>query len=273
MERAAIVGVYDYIGYSLCRYMLDAGLEVDGIHPAGNKEDYYTEEKRLEIGRNANFSEIDLADWKVEKTGESLFVSLFELLLERSGTVAVLETLLNKLEGLHAKKLQTVLILPAYFAQENVKHKENESELNRMIYSKESNVLTIYLPTIFGPWQPEKFYFQQVMLKSTRDGRHLPDIGPWEWTDDCLYIDDAVKTIKELAESGERGQYILSSGKLDRWKECAKELLGNDIAFPRTAQPTIKPTVKVWKVSRNEQVSRGLSKQKELYDRLQDSQD
>lgn len=45
MERATILGIYDFIGYSLCRHMLDLGFEIDGIHQSGNIDDYFTEEK------------------------------------------------------------------------------------------------------------------------------------------------------------------------------------------------------------------------------------
>ncbi|WP_035209289.1 hypothetical protein [Mesobacillus boroniphilus] len=85
MERATILGIYDFIGYSLCRHMLDLGFEIDGIHQSGNIDDYFTEEKRLEIGRNANFSEISLQGWEAERAEGFLFVTLFESLQTRNG--------------------------------------------------------------------------------------------------------------------------------------------------------------------------------------------
>lgn len=273
MERATILGIYDFIGYSLCRYMLDQGVEIDGIHPEGNIEDCFTEEKRLEIGRNANFTEIGLQDWDVESAEGFLFVTLYESLQTRNGINDLMEALLNKLENRHLKRLPTAVILPAIFAQENVELSETAAKITRFISSRKSTILTIYLPTIYGPWQPEGYFFQQVLSHPSTEGRKIPDIGEWEWTHDCLYIDDAVKTIKEMAESGQQGQHILSSGEQDRWLKCAEELIGKDTAILRNEvkPPVIKGSIQVRTVEKNEQISKGLSRQKEQFTRIQDS--
>ena len=273
MERATILGVYDYIGYSLCRHMLELGVEIDGIHQEEAKENYFTEEKRMEIGRNANFSEVSLKDWEAEAAEGYLFVTLFDSLQTRKCTNDLLKALFSKLENRHLKKLATVIVLPAYFAQENVELREAEARISRFINSQESTILTIYLPTIYGPWQPEEYFFQQAMSLTSNNDRKIPDISQWEWTHDCLYIDDAVKTIKELAESGHKGQYILSSGNHDRWLQCAEELLGQDasILSDDVAAPVIKESIQVRIVRQNEQISKGLSRQKEQFSRIQDS--
>ncbi|WP_226675762.1 hypothetical protein [Mesobacillus jeotgali] len=273
MERATILGVYDFIGYSLCRHMLDLGVEIDGIHQSGNIDDYFTEEKRLEIGRNANFSEISLQDWEAEQAEGFLFVTLFESLQTRNGTDDLLKALLSKLEDRHLNKLPTAVILPAYFAEENMDFREVETKISTYIKNRKSTLLTIYLPTIYGPWQPEECFFQQVIFHSSSNRRKLPDISKWEWTHDCLYIDDAVKTIKEMAESGQQGQYILSSGEKDRWLKCAEELIGQDAAKLRNevAAPVIKETIEVRTLGQNEQICKGFRKQKEHFTRIQDS--
>lgn len=273
MERATIFGIYDFIGYSLCCYMLDLGVEIDGIHPEADIEDYFTEEKRLEIGRNANFTEIGLQEWEVEGAEGILFVSLFESLQTRNGNEELMEALLSKLENRHLKKLPTAVILPAYFAQDKVELSERDAKIIRFVSSRQSTLLTIYLPTIYGPWQPEECFFQQVMFHTSFDGRKIPDIGQWEWTDDCLYIDDAVRTIKDMVDSGCQGHYILSSGKQDRWLQCAEELIGKDIALLRNkvVPPVIKGSIQVRTVNQNEQISKGLSRQKERFTRIQDS--
>lgn len=273
MERATILGIYDFIGYSLCRHMLDLGVEIDGIHQSGNIDDYFTEEKRLEIGRNANFSEISIEDWEAERAEGFLFVTLFESLQTRIGTNDFLEALLNKLEDRHLKKLPTVVVLPAYLADKNMDFRESETKINRYFNNRKSTLLTIYLPTIYGPWQPEECFFQQAISHYSNNVREIPDISKWEWTHDCLYIDDAVKTIMEMAESGQQGQYILASGEQDRWLQCAKELLGQDAAILRNevAAPVIKEAIQVRAVNQNEQISKGLSRQKEHFTRIQDS--
>ncbi|WLR53852.1 hypothetical protein LC048_15205 [Mesobacillus subterraneus] len=273
MERATILGIYDFIGYSLCRHMLDLGVEVDGIHQSGKIDDYFTEEKRLEIGRNANFSEISLKDWEAEQSEGFLFVTLFESLQTRNGTNDLLKALLSKLEERHLKKLPTAVILPAYCAEENTDIREAETKISSSISNWKSTLLTIYLPTIYGPWQPEECFFQQALSQSSLNGRNVPPISKWEWTHDCLYIDDAVKMIMEMAESGQQVQYILSSGEQDRWLQCAEELIGQDAAILRNevAAPVLKESIQVRIVGQNEQVSKGLRRQKEQFIRIQDS--
>ncbi len=274
MERAAIVGVYDYIGFSLCRHLLEAGVEIEGIHSTGKINDYFTEEKRLEIGRNANFSEIDIKNWEADGKDDFLFVALFEALQNRKETVDFPGTVIGELENNHSKKTRTVVILPAYLAFEDAKLKDTVDELNRFIDCKDSAFLTIFLPTIYGPWQPEEFFFQQAMNCLSFDGREIPDVCQWEWTYDALYIDDAIEAIKEMAESGVQGQYLLSSGEENRWMECAGELLGKERPELRdTIDPmaTRRSSVKVKTIGKNEEIGRGLAKQKEQYARIQES--
>jgi nucleoside-diphosphate-sugar epimerase len=270
MERATILGIYDFIGYGLCRYLLDQGVEISGIHTEGNKKDYFIEEKRLEIGRNANFLEIGLQEWEAERAEGILFVALFESLQSRQNSDDLLKVLLSDLENRQLKKLPTAVILPAYFAQEKADLRQQEASVISLISSWDSNLLTLYLPTIYGPWQPEECFFQQAMFQSSYKNKKIPDM---EWTHDCLYIDDAVKMIKEMAESGLQGQYILSSGEQDKWFQCAEELLGREAGLLRNkaAAPAIKKSIQIMTVGQNEQIGKGLSRQKEQFNRIQDS--
>lgn len=57
MDRAVILGTFEFIGFSLCKNLLDQGCEIDGIHFDKEQDDALIHEKRLTIGRNANFNE------------------------------------------------------------------------------------------------------------------------------------------------------------------------------------------------------------------------
>ncbi|GAE45740.1 hypothetical protein JCM21738_2579 [Mesobacillus boroniphilus JCM 21738] len=187
--------------------------------------------------------------------------------------MSLLDALLRRLENRHLKELPTAIILPAFFAEENMNFRESETKFNRYINNRESTLLTIYLPTIYGPWQPEECFFQQAIAHSSNNGRKVPDIRKWEWTHDCLYIDDAVKMIMEMAESGQQGQYILASGEQDKWLQCARELLGENTALLRNEveAPVIRDSIQVRTVSQNEQISKALRRQKEQFTRIEDS--
>ncbi|MEM5594163.1 hypothetical protein AAHH67_24715 [Niallia circulans] len=59
MKKAVIFGVYQFVGFHICSTLLEEGEEIIGIsYPEISIEDL--EDKRMEIGRNANFSEKSL---------------------------------------------------------------------------------------------------------------------------------------------------------------------------------------------------------------------
>ncbi|RSD29386.1 NAD(P)-dependent oxidoreductase [Mesobacillus subterraneus] len=269
MEEAAIFGVYEYIGYSLCLRMLDLGMEVQGIHPESTADDYFTEEKRLEIGRNANFEEISLEEWEAGDGREYLFISLFACGKTRNQRGKLLEAINKKLEKCKSGKLAPVLILPANLA---VKPNPQEAKGQQILRFRQGEVLTIYLPTVFGPWQPEESFFQQAMNCMEAE-RPAPRLGKFEWTYDALYIDDVACEILAMAESGTTGEYLLASGQENRWIQCAEQLLGKEGLPVRNSSksPIMKDSVKIRIVSGNGEVSTGLSRQKEHYCRLQES--
>src|SRR3954447_19141238 len=62
MDKAIIFGIYDFVSFHMGRTLLNKGLEVIGVHIEENSETSSFEEKRMEIGRNANFREISLVE-------------------------------------------------------------------------------------------------------------------------------------------------------------------------------------------------------------------
>ena len=60
------------------------------------------------------------------------------------------------------------------------------------LFQKSDNVCTpsiFYLPTVYGPWQPMKYVFQQA-INNPNGPISLDDR---EWTEDALYIDDVIE--------------------------------------------------------------------------------
>ncbi|MFC0417302.1 hypothetical protein ACFFHH_17985 [Cytobacillus solani] len=62
MDRAVIIGTYESLGFRFCTSLLEEGYEVTGIHYR-NMDEELVEEKRMEIGRNANFQEVLQMEW------------------------------------------------------------------------------------------------------------------------------------------------------------------------------------------------------------------
>ncbi|WP_423409702.1 hypothetical protein AABM38_06775 [Heyndrickxia sp. MSNUG] len=273
MERAAILGVYDFIGYSLCKYMLNDGVEIAGVHIASKHDKYFTEEKRMEIGRNANFSEISFKEWQATRTNEHMIISLYEQFNQDWMIEQYLNGIITKLENMDYSNQTLILILPAHLALKHEKLTDSQLELLRFIEKVNISILEIYLPTIYGPWQPEEYFFQQS-LNYLEGESSIPVIAKWEWIHDALYIEDAVETIMELAESGKDGKYFFASGKTNLWRSCANELLGKQTELllrKADRTPEINELIKVKILKNNEKISMGLKKQKEQYFRIMES--
>lgn len=62
MDRAVIIGIYESLGFHFCTSLLEEGYEVTGIHYR-NMDEELVEQKRMEIGRNANFQEVLQKEW------------------------------------------------------------------------------------------------------------------------------------------------------------------------------------------------------------------
>jgi hypothetical protein len=62
MDKVLVLGALEELGFEMTALLLEEGYEVRGIHLQTGQETIYNE-RRMEIGRNANFEEIGLNDW------------------------------------------------------------------------------------------------------------------------------------------------------------------------------------------------------------------
>lgn len=273
MDRAAIIGVYDYIGYSLCLVMLEDGMEIEGIHLATEQEKYFIEEKRMEIGRNANFSELLFKEWDVSGLGNPLIICLYDHFREGcQGQEVLVDALMKKLETVSSHNQRAIIILPAMFAEKKSVY-EFHQKLSDFLKEKSFSVLECYLPTVYGPWQPEDYFFQQS-INYINGSKETPRITKWEWTHDALFIEDAAFQIRKMAEGKEEGSCLLASGRGNLWLEGAEYLLKQrtELQWRQSeSAPKIKDFIRVVKVHQNEKLDTGLTKQKEHYSRIQES--
>jgi hypothetical protein len=81
MDKVLVLGALEELGFEMTTILLEEGYEVCGIHLSLGEELIYNE-RRLEIGRNANFIELSLAEWmKQEDANETptwLFMNDFD---------------------------------------------------------------------------------------------------------------------------------------------------------------------------------------------------
>lgn len=219
MDKAFIYNVYNFVSFHLCKKLLEQGVEVTG-HYMDDPVEQFLEEKQLEVGRNANFEEKHGLDFEVKnKETNTVIISLYDLYMLHK-TSLLEKDLFKTAAAQHLEDL--ILILPVQLAANHVDHKDIK-RLNAyldMICKNANNVYMFYLPTVYGPWQPSTFLFQQTILNRINGADASNEIR--ESTNDCLYIDDAVQTIISITKAKRPGKFLLASGLKNYWQQCAE---------------------------------------------------
>lgn len=225
MDRAVIVGAFEFVGFHLCKKFLEMGFEVTGIQLDSEKGDPYLEEKKFEIGRNANFMEKTLEEWKTQtERGESqtfTVFSLYDLFMEYKDEMInndhFIKSLLKQMDhqGMIIFLLPIQLIIKEY-ESENLRAMEDFLNKN-VVKNNLKNAQFYFLPSLYGPWQPETFLFQKAILN------HLNDEAKEsrEYMEDAIFIYDAIEELIGQINKKISGKFLLVSGKEHHFKECA----------------------------------------------------
>ncbi len=227
MDKAIIFGIYDFVSFHACKALLNKGVEVTGVHLQDIYKHQFLEEKRLEIGRNANYSELSLSEWEDRRENDEVkttfIFSIYDLFMLNKEIILqkeeVTRPILQYMDG-HKNNIEVVFILPIQMLISN-KEKTLSEFLDRAKGWNKNNQL-IYLPSIYGTWQPSTFSFQQALISKLQ--KIEISINDREWKKDVLYVNDAVESIIEIIESANTENvwgYLLESGKKDYWNQCA----------------------------------------------------
>ncbi|PLT30390.1 hypothetical protein [Peribacillus deserti] len=213
MQKHIIVGNFQFVGFHLCKKLLEQGNEVIGID-LRNEGNPSFEDKYLEIGRNANFSFLTLEEWDAawnEDEDVVVYISYYDMYKTAASrsehTIALLNSINKKSEGT-AK--DTILLGPI----------ERKEEMDILQLQNES-CKTILLPTVYGAWQPEDMAFQAGIQGNAAN---LNDIIRNEYCRDAIYIDDLLEELPSILTL-ELKEIILASSGEDQWAQCAKEVL------------------------------------------------
>ncbi|NHM32931.1 hypothetical protein [Neobacillus terrae] len=231
MERAIIYGTFQFVGFHLCTALLAKGWEVTGISFPENEIESYADEKRLEIGRNANFTEAGLEAAAGETSNhekKAVIVSLFDLFMEfKDDSITEqdnLKSFIKSLESNDNGKNLFVFLLPVQMLSDSFQ--ADILFTLRAFLSElpipEQRCQHIYLPSLYGPWQPATFYVQQAILGDMGNKAEIK--SDREWTADLIFITDAVAKLTETIESERSGRYLLESSIENYWENCILQL-------------------------------------------------
>lgn len=222
LETVYIIGNYEFLGFHFCEKILEDGIEVVGVHLISNKDEYLIEEKRLQVGRNANFTECLIQQLDLENINSSKkiwFVDFYDLFMnEREQEVLENENLKKVFEKLDMNTNKIVFLLPISLLVHSV-FTEEKKKLQKLVDSIALPVQEIYLPTIYGPWQPKEFLFHQALC----DDNDSWNYSKREWTGDAIYVEDMVTEILRITEE-RNDKYLLLSNDNEQWKRVAASL-------------------------------------------------
>lgn len=225
MDKVVIFGVYNFVSFHMCKSLLDNGIEVSGVSIGDMERTSYHDEKRLEVGRNANFSEYTLTNLVNEEvdqiTKRTLILSLYDFyMLGKERTLLnVDEKIIGYMNEFHSAP-DIAVILPIQLL--NPDNRLSVDGLTAKLKEQAGTYQEVYLPTIYGPWQPSTYLFQQAILSSINKGKISG--ARREWLGDALFVEDAVETMIGILETGKPGEFLLESGKENYWQICADYL-------------------------------------------------
>lgn len=231
MYKACIIEPFEFINFHICSSLLEKGIETFGIHIRLDDEHLFFEEKSLVVGRNSNFQEINLAEYRVqgeENKSETVFLSLYDmfisggeyLLKEKATTDAIIHLLKNH-EFL-------VVILPIQMLEKTAHTHQSFTTLQEFLTIIKNSAIktqTYYLPTVYGPWQSSYFSFQTTIINEGKNNESLKETREWKF--DALFIDDAIEVLMDRVESCEEGSFLLQSEIPNQWEHCAEVLKMN----------------------------------------------
>jgi hypothetical protein len=267
MDKVVIVGVFDFVNFHVCKALLDKGIEVRGVQIESEENEDIVIQKRLEIGRNANFCEVSLGDISNDSyENETIVLSVYDLYMRYKEEYLLNEDMLFNLISKNQWR-QIVILVPSQLLKEVIDSKAEVIIEDFIIRTKaqNKNIHLLYLPTIYGPWQPDTFMFQSSILTEMNKGK--PFRGLREETGDALFVQDSTQLLIEIIENQEPGRYLLQSGKNHQWDKCAAFLRINEQGSNRILEIREEGLTKII-VNSNVPISVGLTKQIEHAHRL-----
>jgi hypothetical protein len=268
MDKVIIFGTYHFIGFSLCQELLESGIEVFGFRWTENFTEEHLEEKRLLIGRNANFKESQLDDIGKGEIA-SIIISYYDLYYSKMAnpekifeqSIPIFNQCCKSITNVHI-----LFLLPMIYINQMpetlIKYLNN---LNQ----KQIPYQLIFLPTVFGPWQSSVFLFQKYLQSNEK--RSDLDLDEREWTEDAIYVKDATTEIIKIMNGLEPYDYLLKSTLQNQWIAGARylqiEKYISDIQ--QLIQLDSKENIKEIAVKESIKIEDGLDKQKSHFKKLQ----
>ncbi|WP_335869998.1 hypothetical protein [Bacillus sp. 2205SS5-2] len=214
MKSVIVFAAQKFLGFELCKYLVEKGYSVHGL------DEDIEENRWLEIGRNANATYSPYSGVLDKNQPEHIVFSFYDC---DSVQIKLLSQQLkdvSTIRGVHFHCLFPTHLLSERFEVEWL-------QLNRTLQDlkTENKVSTIYLPTIFGPKQPEKYLYAYLMRADKAD---IKKKLFFDDPSDVLWIEDVIKAIEANFET--ECNCLYASFEEGRWEKGLKMLSTEAIA-------------------------------------------
>lgn len=247
MKKVLVTGVLGFIGFSLCRELLNKGYEVIGVDEIVGSSTRIMEEKLNWIGRNSRFQFINS---KVEKVQFNQYADSIDVVYhfadmshsvtkkEKECSIIVSSMELTKrVLSFCNKNIRFIYLSSSSINTEEIEtisdcslHQyrkikvANETLIRQMSRQNGFPFIIFRLPAIYGPWQRTDMTYHCLML-SKMIKKKVKIIKDFE-TEDVLYIDDIVNPLIVAGRIPLSNTTIrLSSGKSGEWYKGKKLII------------------------------------------------
>ncbi|WP_080847263.1 hypothetical protein [Cytobacillus gottheilii] len=259
-DSVIIYGGFEFMGFHLSKRLLEEGFNVT-IVPSDISDEDMLENKRLELGRNANFLEWEKLIIPAKEDEVNLIILDCYSLHLRNDTKKVNEMYdqwLKHASYAAGKETEMIVLLPAQSALDQ-EYERNEKKKSFQVM--ENKLTIIFLPTIYGEWQPEEFAFQQACLEKLEKKKDIR-ISDREWQEDAIYVQCAVDAIMEIFHKRTSGEWLIRNKISDLWQHCAAMLSIRKEDIRKIDKQTEFPNhIKIQAIEAAEEKCEGLKKQ------------
>jgi len=218
-KHILIVGVHQFEGFHICSKLVEEGLLVDGvvIVPKNPLQKKICEEEMMWLGRNAHFHLLEEDSW-IEDASKKQYDLIYYCQTDHQPIDDEAEKhRLEKTVEIASLKQTPIIFIFSLEGENPLEDRDEEidSWMQQIGQKWTFPYLFVYLPTVFGPWQPLGHWISNSLLECTGISRSKTNANEKIVIRDILHIDEIVPVLTEFDEDlfAKKTIYLISDDK------------------------------------------------------------